>query len=78
LAQRKTRKGTRKKNDNFETKFARLEEIVQKLEHGGLELEEAIKLFREGTELVNELSELIREAELEIENLYASNDKSKK
>ncbi len=48
------------------------------LEQGGLGLEEAIKLFKEGTALVNELSQLIREAELEIENLYAGGDEVKK
>ena len=54
--------------------MARLEAIVEELEKGGLELEKAISLFKEGTKLVEELSEMLRDAEIEIENLYSEDD----
>ena len=69
MSQRKRK--TRKKA-TFEEKLSRLENIVERLEHGGLDLDEAMQLFREGTTLVNELSEMLREAELEIENMESS------
>jgi len=36
----------------FETALGRLEEIVQKLEAGDAELDESLKLFEEGVELI--------------------------
>ena len=54
--------------------MARLEAIVEELEKGGLDLEKAVSLFKEGTKLVEELSEMLREAEVEIENLYSEDD----
>ncbi len=64
-----SQKRGRKKKESFEEKLARLEAIVNQLERGGLELDKAMKLFREGTALVNELSEMLRAAELEIVEL---------
>lgn len=64
-------KKTRKK-ESFEDKLSRLEKIVEELERGGLDLERAMQLFREGTQLVNELSEMLREAELEVENMESN------
>ena len=54
--------------------MARLEAIVEELEKGGLDLEKAVSLFKEGTKLVEELSEMLRDAEVEIENLYSEDD----
>jgi len=64
-------KKTRKK-ESFEDKLSRLEKIVEELERGGLDLDRAMQLFREGTQLVNELSEMLREAELEVENMESN------
>ncbi len=64
----------RSRKTSFEDKMARLEAIVEELEKGGLELEKAISLFKEGTKLVEELSEMLRDAEIEIENLYSEDD----
>ena len=41
-----------KKNETFEEKMRRLEEIVRAMERGDVALEESLKLFQEGTELV--------------------------
>ena len=40
------------KNHTFEEKMHRLEQIVRAMERGDVPLEESLKLFREGTELV--------------------------
>ena len=38
-----------KKNETFEEKMRRLEEIVRAMERGDVALEESLKLFQEGT-----------------------------
>ena len=40
------------KSKNFEASMERLETIVRQLEQGNAPLEEALKLFQEGTALV--------------------------
>ena len=40
------------KNHTFEENMQRLEQIVRAMERGDVPLEESLKLFREGTELV--------------------------
>ena len=41
-----------KKNLSFEENMQRLEQIVRAMEKGDVPLEESLKLFQEGTELV--------------------------
>ena len=41
-----------RKTPGFEESMLRLEQIVQKLERGDVPLEDAMKLFEEGTKLV--------------------------
>ena len=43
------------KNQSFEQNMARLEQIVRAMERGDVALEESLKLFQEGTELVRSL-----------------------
>ena len=40
------------KNPTFEENMQRLEQIVRAMERGEVPLEESLKLFQEGTELV--------------------------
>ncbi len=47
----------------FEESVARLDEIVRHLEKGDLSLSESLKLFEEGTGLINSASKLLDEAE---------------
>lgn len=58
-----------KKYDTYEKALARLEEIVTSLEKGDLELEEALKLFEEGTKLSTECYERLSKAEQKIVEL---------
>jgi exodeoxyribonuclease VII small subunit len=53
-------------NDTFENKLHRLEQIVRTMEKGDVPLDESLKLFREGTELVRSCSKLLDEAELQV------------
>ncbi len=54
---------------NLEEAFAQLESIVQRLESGEESLEDTLKLFEEGTALVNTCQKILDEAEQKIEIL---------
>ena len=58
----------------FEDSIHRLEEIVQKMESGDLPLEESLKLFEEGTNLVKSSNKLLDEAELKVAKLIKGAD----
>ena len=53
-----------KKESTFEEALTRLEEIVRAMERGDVALEESMKLFEEGTGLVQKCSKLLDKAEL--------------
>jgi exodeoxyribonuclease VII small subunit len=61
--------GTTPENDSFEAAYAALEEIVRKLEAGGLGLEEAMSLYESGILLVKACSAKIDGAELKMVSL---------
>ena len=64
------------KSQSFEANMTRLEEIVRRLEDGAVPLEEAMKLFQEGTALAGSCGKLLDEAELEIVKLTKGSDGS--
>ena len=51
---------------SFEQQLQRLEQIVRAMERGEAPLDESLKLFQEGTELVRSCSKLLDEAELQV------------
>ena len=55
-----------KKKVSFEDNMLRLEQIVRAMEQGDVPLEESLKLFREGTALVESCGKLLDEAELQV------------
>ena len=59
---------------SFEQSLRRLEEIVKGLERGDVPLEEAMRLFREGTELVGSCTKQLDAAELEVVRLMKGAD----
>lgn len=61
-------------SQTFEASVARLDEIVQKMERGDVPLEDALKLFEEGTQLVASCSMLLDEAELKVVRLTKGAD----
>jgi exodeoxyribonuclease VII small subunit len=59
---------------SFESEFARLGAIVEKLEEGSISLEEMLKLYEEGIGLAGSLSTLLKEAELRVEKLARAHE----
>ena len=49
--------------------MGRLEQIVRAMERGDVALEESLKLFQEGTELVKNCGKLLDEAELQVKKI---------
>ena len=61
---------------SFETSMARLEQIVRAMERGDVALEESLKLFQEGTELVRNCQKLLDEAQLQVKMIMTAPDGS--
>ncbi len=59
---------------NFEQSLRRLDEIVRQMERGDVPLQEALKLFEEGTTLVTSCNKLLDEAELKVVQLTKGED----
>ena len=54
---------------SFEEAFSELEEVVNRLEVGGLPLEDSLALFERGQALAAHCSELLDEAELKVKQI---------
>lgn len=65
-----------KPNVTFEQSMQRLEQIVRAMERGDVPLEESLKLFQEGTELVRSCGKLLDEAQLQIKKIMTAPDGS--
>ncbi len=65
-----------KPNITFEQSMQRLEQIVRAMERGDVPLEESLKLFQEGTELVRSCGKLLDEAQLQIKKIMTAPDGS--
>ena len=63
-------------NQTFEQSMARLEQIVRAMERGDVALEESLKLFQEGTELVRSCQKLLDEAQLQVKKIMTAPDGS--
>ena len=61
-------------SETFEQNMARLEQIVRAMERGDVPLEESLKLFQEGTELVRSCQKLLDEAQLQVKKIMVSQD----
>lgn len=65
-----------KKKMTFEESMARLEQIVRAMERGDVALEESLKLFQEGTELVRSCGKLLDEAQMQVNKIMVAADGS--
>ena len=65
-----------KKSKTFEESMGRLEQIVRAMERGDVPLEESLKLFQEGTELVQTCTKLLDDAQLQIKKVMTAADGS--
>ena len=63
-------------NMTFEQSMQRLEQIVRAMERGDVALEESLKLFQEGTELVRNCNQLLDDAQLQIKKIMTAPDGS--
>lgn len=61
-------------NKTFEENMGRLEQIVRAMERGDVALEESLKLFLEGTELVRSCGKLLDEAELQVKKILTDSN----
>ena len=61
-------------NKTFEENMQRLEHIVRAMERGDVALEESLKLFREGTELVQACGKLLDDAQMQVKLVMAGAD----
>jgi len=59
----------KKKENVFEDSINRLQQISELLEKEGIELEESIKLYEEGIELVKVCNKTLKDAELKVTEL---------
>jgi exodeoxyribonuclease VII small subunit len=66
------KKQTKTEELSFEVAFAKLEEIVGKLEAGDLPLDDALALFEQGQKLAAYCGAKLDEAELKVQKLGAS------
>ncbi len=58
----------------FEESMGRLEQIVRAMERGDVALDESLKLFQEGTELVRSCEKMLSDAELEVKKVMTAPD----
>ena len=65
-----------KKNPTFEENMTRLEQIVRTMERGEAPLEESLKLFQEGTELVRSCEKLLEDAQMQVNKIMVAADGS--
>lgn len=63
-------------NKTFEESMTRLEQIVRAMERGDVALEESLKLFQEGTELVRSCQKILDDAQLHIKKIMTAPDGS--
>ena len=61
-------------NKTFEENMQRLEQIVRAMERGDVALEESLKLFQEGTDLVRQCGKLLDDAELQVKKVMTAPD----
>ena len=64
------------KNKTFEESMVRLEQIVRAMERGDVPLEESLRLFQEGMELVRSCGKLLDNAQLQVNKIMTAADGS--
>jgi exodeoxyribonuclease VII small subunit len=62
----------------FEAKLDRIDAIVKELENGDTKLDRAIALFKEGKQLARECEDLLKSAQLQIEEAMSEPSKGGK
>lgn len=65
---------TTQTSPSFEAAYARLEEILEKMNSGKVSLEDSLKLYEEADQLISWCSKRLTEAEKKIEVLVKNRD----
>lgn len=63
-----------KNTPSFENNLQRLEQIVHAMESGDVPLDESLKLFQEGTALVQACGKLLDDAEMQVKKIAVKAD----
>ena len=71
---RKSKMAEEKKID-FEKEVKRLDEIVEKISSKALPLEESLRLFEEGNEIIRQLENALKAAQEKVEKIVDIEDK---
>ena len=66
--------GAKKKSESFETHLEKLEEIVDALESGDLELETALQRYEEGVRRLKSCYEMLASAEQKVSRLVGESE----
>ena len=66
------------KKNSFETAIKELEDIVDKLESGDINLEDSVHLYEKGVKLKKYCEEKLKEVELKIKKIKIEDGKIKK
>tara|TARA_B110000438_G_C15514314_1_gene521312 strand:+ start:419 stop:643 length:225 start_codon:yes stop_codon:yes gene_type:complete len=66
------------KNFTFEENLKKLEDIVEQLESGDVDLEKSVELYEKGMILKNNCEEKLKKVELQIKKIKIENNKVKK
>ncbi|MGB6976621.1 MAG: exodeoxyribonuclease VII small subunit [Gammaproteobacteria bacterium] len=67
------RKATTDTSFHFETAMAELNQIVEKMEQGGLSLEDSLKLFEKGIMLTRQCQQALQQVEQKVKILVEKN-----
>tara|TARA_B110000014_G_C19826399_1_gene428607 strand:- start:174 stop:401 length:228 start_codon:yes stop_codon:yes gene_type:complete len=68
----------KEKELNFEYNLSKLEEIVDQLESGNIDLEKSVELYEKGINLKNICEEKLKKVELQIKKIKIENNQIKK
>ncbi len=68
----KKAKETKEEASGFDEQLEKLKSIVEKMEHGGLSLDESLKLFEQGIGLSKQLLDILNRSEGRVEQLLAT------
>ena len=64
------------KKMTFEAAMERLEQIVRAMERGDVQLDESLKLFQDGTELVRNCGKMLEDAQMQVKMVLTAEDGS--
>ena len=59
--------------DEFETKLKTIDELLERLKSDEISLKESVELYKNGVNLINEATQILQNAKLEISHMQAGN-----